>query len=357
MAMKSKFLISLTTILVATALMAGATLALFTSETTVQGNTLGVGSLELTIDNPEAKNFAIDNIYPGKEFAMMDVDIHNSGSLPYYLKAVITETDSEKGPGGGNLAEVVNIAAVLMSGDSETEYNLSLESVLENDLIWKKGSEYLIIEPGQTASFQLNGQFDLAAGNEYQESTWEGLVTFSAVQSDGQVPGAGFSWGEIEPGSGASQEQGLSLSLTNSALDPAAFSASRTDAGNVASLAEVDPEDVNAFWQINDGGSGLEDWVQYDFSAAEKVYKYALRSSGTGGARAPSAWTLQGSNDTQGWIDLDQRTGVSFSNSEEKTYTIEEEKVGSYRYYRILISESAQKDRTVLGLVKLFTEN
>ncbi len=87
----------------------------------------------------------------------------------------------------------------------------------------------------------------------------------------------------------------------------------------------------------------------------EKVYKYALKASGTGGARAPTAWTLQGSNDVQGWVDLDQKAGVSFSNGEEKTYTIEEEKVGSYRYYRILISESAQADRTVLGLVKLFT--
>ncbi len=353
--MKSKFLISLTVILVATALMAGATLALFTSETTVQGNTLGAGSLELTIDNPEAKNFAIDNIYPGKEFAMMDVDIHNSGSLPYYLKAVITEAGSENGPGGGYLAEVVNVSAALTSSSGESDYNSTLENVLESDLIWKEGSEYLVVEPGQTVNFQLDGQFDLAAGNEYQESIWEGLVTFSAVQSDGQETGAEFSWGEIEPGSGASQEQGSSLSLTNSALDPAAFSASRTDSGDIANMAEVDPENEHAFWQINDGGSGLEDWVQYDFSAAEKVYKYALRASGTGGARAPSAWTLQGSNDAQGWIDLDQKAGASFSNSEEKTYTIEEEKVGSYRYYRLLISESAQEDRTVLGLVKLFT--
>ena len=355
--MKSKFLLSLTVILVSTALMAGATLALFTSETTVQGNTLGAGSLELTIDNPESKRFAIDNIYPGKEFAMMDVDIYNSGSLPYYLKAVITEATAENGPGGGYLAEVVNVTAVLTSGSGEAEYSLTLEEVLENDLVWKNGSEYLIIEPGQTASFQLDGQFDLAAGNEYQESTWEGLVTFIAVQSDGQEPGAGFSWGEAAPGSGASQEQGSALSLTNSALNPAAFSASRTDAGNVASLAEVDPENEFAFWQINDGGSGLQDWVQYDFSAAEKVYKYALKASGTGGSRAPAAWTLQGSNDAQGWVDLDQRTAVSFASSEEKTYTIQQEKVDSYRYYRILISESAQEDRTVLGLVKLFTEN
>jgi predicted ribosomally synthesized peptide with SipW-like signal peptide len=199
MAMKSKFLLSLTVILVATALMAGATLALFTSEATVEGNTLGAGSLELTIDNPEAKIFAIDNIYPGKEFAMMDVDIHNSGSLPYYLKAVITETGSENDPGGGYLAEVVNVSAALTGSSGITEYNSTLENVLENDLVWKNSSEYLIIEPGQTVSFQLFGQLDLTAGNEYQESIWEGLITFSAVQSDGQAPGADFSWGDAAP--------------------------------------------------------------------------------------------------------------------------------------------------------------
>ena len=197
--MKPKFLISVTLLLVVVALMAGATMALFTSEATIQENTLGAGSLELTIDNPESKRFALDNIYPGKEFAMMDVDIHNSGSLPYYLKAVITETDSENGPGGGYLAEVANITAVLTSGSGEAEYNLTLENVLEKDLIWKKSSKYFVIEPGQTASFQLDGQFDLNAGNEYQESTWEGLVTFSAVQSDGQELGADFSWGDAAP--------------------------------------------------------------------------------------------------------------------------------------------------------------
>ncbi len=213
----------------------------------------------------------------------------------------------------------------------------------------------LVIEDGEKVTFRMTGDFDLAAGNEYQESAWEGLVTFSAVQSDGQEPGADFSWGYAAPGSGASHEQGSDLTLVNSALNSVAFSASRTDAGNVANMAEVDPENEHAFWQINDGGTGLEDWIQYDFSVEKKVYKYALKASGTGGARAPVAWTLQGSNDVQGWIDLDQRTGVSLSNGEEKTYTIEEEKVGSYRYYRILISESAQEDRTVLGLVKLFT--
>ncbi len=45
MAMKSKFRISLTIVLIATALMAGATLALFTSEAIVEGNALVRGAL------------------------------------------------------------------------------------------------------------------------------------------------------------------------------------------------------------------------------------------------------------------------------------------------------------------------
>ncbi len=192
MAMKSKLFISLTVLFLSTVLLAGATLSLFTGEATVESNTLKAGSLQLTIDKPETKSFAIDHIYPGKDFAMMDVDVYNSGSLPYYLKAVITETGSEKGPGGGYLPEVIKVSAVLTSGDGEVEYNSTLQSMLEKDLSWKSDSKDLVIEPGQTANFQLEGQFELAAGNEYQESTWEGLVTFSAVQSDGQKFGGEF---------------------------------------------------------------------------------------------------------------------------------------------------------------------
>jgi predicted ribosomally synthesized peptide with SipW-like signal peptide len=358
--MKTKIYFSVLIVVLAALLLAGATLALFTGEAAINNNTLAAGNLELTVDSPEVRNFAIDNIYPGMEFVLSEIEITNSGSLSYFLKAVISETETVDGPGGGYLPVVIRIRAELSGSGESTAYNGTLANLLGEDLTWKENEQLLVIEPGSTVNFKLDGQFDLAAGNEYQESAWEGAITFIAVQSDGQDPVAdNLNWGavsknpEAEPVDDKGSVDPVTPVLINAATDPARFSASRVNHGSAANLAEVEPVNEYAIWQIVIEDAALEEWISYDFGEKNTVLQYALRSTGAGD-RSPRSWHLQGSDDTKNWATLDSRTEIAFSGYEEKNFSVSTTSIGSFRYYRILITESNQGTRLALSLVKFF---
>ena len=185
--MKRKMIFSLTVMALVIALIVGTTMALFTSEATVEGNTLAAGKLELTVGNPSTESFELANLFPGIDLDLADKEITNSGTLPYYLKAVISEDDFELGNGEGYLPDQVNLTVTLTGpGGEEMVYEDTLENLLDADLVWQTGGSPLAIEPAEEVSIRITGDFDLAANNDYQESTWEGAVTFTAVQSDAQ---------------------------------------------------------------------------------------------------------------------------------------------------------------------------
>lgn len=185
--MKRKMMFSLIVMALVISLTVGATLALFTSETIVEGNTLAAGKLELTVGNPTTKNFALANLFPGIDLDLADDQITNSGTLPYHLKAVISEDAVELGTGDGYLPDQVNLTVTLTGPNGEEMvYEDTLENLLDADLIWQAAGAPLVIEAAEEVSFTMTGDFDLAAGNDYQESEWEGTVTFTAVQSDAQ---------------------------------------------------------------------------------------------------------------------------------------------------------------------------
>ncbi len=185
--MKRRMIFSFTLMALVISLTVGATLALFTSETTVEGNTLAAGKLELTVDNPSTESFELSNLFPGIELDLADKEITNSGTLPYYLKAVISEDAFELGTGDGYLPDQVNLT-VTFTGPNQEEmvYEDTLKNLMDADLVWQIAGAPLVIEDGEEVNFRMTGDFDLAAGNDYQESEWEGTVTLTAVQSDAQ---------------------------------------------------------------------------------------------------------------------------------------------------------------------------
>lgn len=84
-----------------------------------------------------------------------------------------------------------------------------------------------------------------------------------------------------------------------------------------------------------EGGYDGKAWIQYEAPTAITVGSYAL-SSGSGLDAAPSAWTIQGSNDGTNWTTLDERSDETFSSTyEQKAYDIPTEKVQPYKYFRL----------------------
>ena len=239
--MKKKMFISMAILVIISVLLVAGTMALFTSETVIEGNTLAAGKLELSAQESTTVNFDVGNMFPGAGYQvgqaedddngeMMVTEITNSGTLPYYLKAVISETAASPAKGSaGYLPEKVNLFITLTGPNGEVTYReAALSSTQGQDLVWLVTTDGmpLVIEPGETVNFRLFGQFDLSANNDYQESAWEGAITFTAVQSDGQESALeSVTWtGE----QGASWDQGEDVSeepeLVDDSTDNTSFS-------------------------------------------------------------------------------------------------------------------------------------
>jgi hypothetical protein len=87
---------------------------------------------------------------------------------------------------------------------------------------------------------------------------------------------------------------------------------------------------TGAFWQT----VATSGWVQLKLAAARTVGAYAIT---VGGATfAPSAWTLQGSNNGSTWTTIDTRTAQAPAAASRIEYTVATP--GSYLYYRLNVT-------------------
>jgi hypothetical protein len=102
-------------------------------------------------------------------------------------------------------------------------------------------------------------------------------------------------------------------------------------------------------------GTAFPHWLKMDYGSGvtHTIAKYKITSFTTY-TYSPSTWTFSGSNDDSSWVDLDSRSGQTFSNSETKTFSFQNSV--AYRYYRILITanDGAASYQTVITELNLF---
>ncbi|MBC6111547.1 discoidin domain-containing protein [Pedobacter fastidiosus] len=100
------------------------------------------------------------------------------------------------------------------------------------------------------------------------------------------------------------------------------------------SLKVVD-NDINSKFLINPYQSSL--YMQLTFPAPQQVASYTLTSGGDAPDRDPKNWKLSGSTDGSNFVDLDTRTGETFSGRNlTKTYNFKNKVL--YKYYRLSIT-------------------
>ena len=91
------------------------------------------------------------------------------------------------------------------------------------------------------------------------------------------------------------------------------------------------------YWH-NGGGTADKITMDYGVGNAKSVARYSINPYSYN-SYAPAAWSFQGSNDGSSWTDLDTRSGVAWD-AGLMTFTLADSKVGSYRFYRLNISNS-----------------
>ena len=105
-------------------------------------------------------------------------------------------------------------------------------------------------------------------------------------------------------------------------------------AGQEGSRKAID-NDFTTKFLINPYRSDL--YMQLSFPAAQQVASYTLTSGGDAPGRDPKDWKLSGSMDGSTWVELDVRTGESFSGRNlTKTYNFPN--ITPYNHYRLSIS-------------------
>ena len=104
--------------------------------------------------------------------------------------------------------------------------------------------------------------------------------------------------------------------------------------GAEGSLKVVDG-DLNSKFLIFDYPTDF--WMQQELLGAAIANQYTLTSGNDAPSRDPKDWILAGSNDAANWVELDDRTGETFSGrNETKAYTFNS--ATPYKYYRINIT-------------------
>jgi len=86
-------------------------------------------------------------------------------------------------------------------------------------------------------------------------------------------------------------------------------------------------------------GTGLPQWIQYQFTTAVKVVSYSIRPWWIDNypSRTPKDWTLEGSNDGTNWTTIDTVTGWLPANSADYVEFVVDSP-DSYAYYRLNVT-------------------
>ncbi len=83
-----RIVIALALILLAGSVAVGSSLALFSDQEAILGNTISTGTLQLTLNKSAGKPYGVTNAYPGYLSTVEYMDVFNSGTLPF--EAVFT---------------------------------------------------------------------------------------------------------------------------------------------------------------------------------------------------------------------------------------------------------------------------
>lgn len=125
--------------------------------------------------------------------------------------------------------------------------------------------------------------------------------------------------------------------MTAATTSGVTMSASSEDGGaNHQAWRAADNAPTSTYWTPT---GALPQWLKVDFGAGNpKTILSYLISSPDGEERLPRSWTLEGSNDDTNWTVLHTMTDYVPPNT--ATLTFQTETSGSYRYYRVNVSDT-----------------
>jgi hypothetical protein len=105
--------------------------------------------------------------------------------------------------------------------------------------------------------------------------------------------------------------------------------------GYIGTRAFDGSNEGGSFWET--GSSGYPQWLRITYPQPRKLFRYELQT-GELPERMIKAWTLQGSEDGNKWIDIDSRTDqTNWKTNKKRGYEVD--RPANYKYYRFFITD------------------
>lgn len=107
--------------------------------------------------------------------------------------------------------------------------------------------------------------------------------------------------------------------------------------------------ELNTYWRP---AQQANEWLMQTLDKSEVVTTYSIQ--GESNAMYPEHWQLQGSQDGQSWITLDEQQDMEFASRETKTFNISEDSQADYSHYRFFFPYNVKP--IAITEVKLMTQ-
>lgn len=187
---------------------------------------------------------------------------------------------------------------------------------------------------------ELDSRNGVAWGSEtYKDFEWSNEIAFLyyKIYVDRNTAGGNYtSFKEIEFYGPSTQVNDSDYNYASGNINGLCEGGTATESsyygGYVGTLAF--DNDPSTYWCAS--GAALPQWIKYQLAAAKTAIVYTLQAPSSYEGRAPKNFKLQGSNNDSTWNDLNSQTGITFTASEVKTFTIATP--GSYLYYRLYVT-------------------
>jgi hypothetical protein len=126
--------------------------------------------------------------------------------------------------------------------------------------------------------------------------------------------------------------------MTSGTTDGVSVTAIGNIGGGYEGWRAFDDSASDTMW--NDG-EVTENWLKVDFGTGKTVAAYTIKARTSYLDDCPRDWTLEGSNNDVDWTVLDEQAGeANWASEERREYVLDMYKVGSYRYYKLVITEN-----------------
>ena len=243
-----KLTLAVIAVLLVAGLVGTGIMAWFTSEQAIKDNLFQAGTLviELADGTPAEALLSFDNMQPG-DLEEATATIVNAGSLPFKFYAIITEDGHVLGDdgavsAGGYLPDVLDVTLTMQGGKV---YEGPLAALLNGVLVYADASgQPVTVDPGETADIDIKVVFNEAAGNEYQNASFTGTITFIATQVGNPAEWQSFTFEKDKETEVGFDTQGVDMKVNPGEDSNTVISVERFDSAPVDPPAGMDPAGI-----------------------------------------------------------------------------------------------------------------